>query len=133
MSIVKLQHKASDRLVVYKIDPVSNSTRQHTDFVGADEESAHFCPDIESTALRDNQHITIGVIESSSLVHGAGRAVDVVSNPVLKRRITCSAEQLQTPNPVDTGPGVEGIPSKLIRDIVELWFQGLVTINGFER
>ena len=122
-----------DRLVVHEVDSVSDATRQDADFVGSNQEMAHFCRDVKRAQLRHNEHVAVGTVEGRFLRHRLGGAVDIVADAVLQSGIPRPGDHIQAADPIHIRVDIKRIPSELIRNIIEFGFQAVVTRHRLER
>lgn len=128
MALVKFEDVAADR-AVGEGDPVADAAGNDADFVGADEERAKFGKDVEDVVLDNDEEVSVGRVEGRVRIHGFAGCEDENSNALLYCRIAGARDKVERVNPVHRFVHVKGIPSKLVRDLVEV-FRLRVSIVG---
>jgi hypothetical protein len=121
MAFVEFKDKASDGLVFREVNPVPDTAWDDADFIRTDEELAKLGLDIEDPVLRDDEEIAVRRIESRIRVHGFARSVNKYAESGLHGGIASPRDKMKRVDPVNCLVEVEGIPSELIGNLVEVF------------
>jgi hypothetical protein len=81
--------------------------------------------DVEDAVLRDDEEVAVGGVEGFVLGHVFARRVDEISHACLGGGVAVACDEVQGVHPVYCLIQVEGVPSELVWDEVDL-FPGLV-------
>ena len=113
MAFVQLEDVASHRSL-REGDAVSDATWDDADLVGADEQATQLRLDVEYAVLRDDEEVTVCRVEGFVRSHVFAGGVDEVANSRLHGWVTRAGDEVQRVHPVHCLVEVEGVPSQLV-------------------
>lgn len=103
-----------------KRNVVANSSRNDANFIGPDEETSKLGPYVEDSVLENDQEIAVGRVEGGMGIHGFPSGEDEHAETLLHGRVARSGDKVQGVHPVHRLVEIEGVPSKLVWNVMEL-------------
>lgn len=109
------------------MDLVLDASGDHTDLHGSHQQPAQLGANIQHAVLRYDEKVAVCRVEGRIGVHGLPCRVDVHAYPLLHGRVSGPGHEAQTRDEVGLFVMVEGVPSQLVGDKLELgWTVRLV-------
>ena len=88
VALVELEDVTADGLVGVEVDSVANAAGNDADFIGADQEVAQLCLNVQGAVLRHDQEVAVGGVEGCLFRHVLAGCVDVDAYALLHRWIS---------------------------------------------
>lgn len=124
VALVQLEDVAADG-AGGELNAVLDAAGDDADFVWADEEVAEFGADVEDAVLGDDEEVAVGGGEGLVGGHAGAGGVDEDAEALLGGWVAGAGDEVEGVDPVDGVVEVEGVPSELVGDVVDL-FVGFV-------
>lgn len=121
MSLVKLEGVAPGGSVG-KLNLVLDTTGYQANLHRPHIQPTELSPDVQVALLSDNQQVTIRRVVRRLLVHALASGIDQHSKTLFLRWVASAGDQPHSGDKIQVlgAVVVEGIPSQLIRDVVQL-------------
>lgn len=104
----------------WKLDTVSDATRDDADLVRPDQNPAELCLYIQHAVLKDDKEVAVGRVERLVWIHVLARGEDVDAQAALHSGVARAGDQMERVHPVDRLVKIEGVPAELIGNLVDL-------------
>jgi len=117
---------------LWQFDTISDSSWDDADLIWPHEESAELCSDVQRSMLRDDQEVAVCTVEGFMIVHVLSSCVYVNAHTCFHAWVSSSSNQVEAMNPIYRLVQIEGIPSELIGDLMDLltWLVLWVCVEG---
>jgi len=129
MSLVQLKDVAADG-AFWQGDAIADAARDNGDLIWSDEEVAELGLDVEDTVLQDDEEVPIGGVVGF-VAHVLAGCEDEDAETGFRRWAACASEIFERMDPVLCNVHVEGIPAKLVWDLVQ-WCLQMVLGGGVD-
>lgn len=119
VSLIQFKDITSD-WTLWEIDTVSDSSWDDTDLIWPHEDSSELGSDFQRSMLRDDQEVTVCTVEGLMCIHVLSGCVYVDADTRFHAWISSSSNQMKAVDPVYCLVQIEGIPSELIGNLMDL-------------
>lgn len=119
VSLVQFKDVSTNR-TLWELNTVSDASWDNADLIRPHEKSSELGSYIQRSMLRDDQEVTICTVEGFMVVHVLPSCVNIDANACFHAWISSSSNQMEAMDPIYRLVQVEGIPSELIGDLMDL-------------